>query len=283
MLSVLEIIKKTTDFFEARGIEHARFNAEHLIGHALGLKRMQLYLQFERLLKEQELEKIRPLVRRRAAREPLAYVLGETDFHGLRIKCDRRALIPRPETEELVALGLGKLGSSVTAPLLDLGTGTGCIALSLAKTFASAPVYAVDKSAEALSLASENAEGNGLTGRVTFLESDWYSAVPAELRFAAIFSNPPYLTQRECEETLPEVRSFEPHSALVADKEGLSDLENIVAGAASRLQDGGFLFLETGIAQHPALLEQLKAAGFSEFASHQDLSGRDRFLSAKKA
>src|SRR5882724_8426033 len=141
MLTVLEIIKKTTDFFAAKGIESPRLNAELLIGHALGLPRMQLYLQFERLLTEAELEKIRPLVRRRGLREPLQYVTGEMEFHGLKLKVDRRALIPRPETELLVASVIA-VCATPPARVLDLGTGSGAIALALAKEFPTALVTA---------------------------------------------------------------------------------------------------------------------------------------------
>src|SRR5882724_9418143 len=166
MLTVLEIIRKTTDFLAGKGIESARLNSELLVGHALGLKRMQLYLQFERPLSEAELEKIRPLVRRRGQHEPVQYVLGETDFFGLHLKTDRRALIPRPETEQLLEL----ITTRLTAPparVLDLGTGSGAIALALAKQYPLAAVTAVDTSEDALALARENAEATGLAGQVT--------------------------------------------------------------------------------------------------------------------
>ena len=156
MPTLLEIIKKTTDFLAAKGVESARLNAELLIGHALGMKRMALYLQFERLLGEPELEKIRPLVRRRSLREPLQYILGETEFHGLKLKVDRRALIPRPETELLVE---SVIAASLVPPgaILDLGTGSGAIALALAQKFTDAKVTATDVSEDALALARVNA------------------------------------------------------------------------------------------------------------------------------
>src|SRR3954471_14665010 len=155
MLTVLEIIKRTTDFFSGKGIESPRLNAELLIGHALGLKRMQLYLQFERPLAEPELEKIRPLVKRRGNREPLQYILGETEFSGVKLKVDSRALIPRPETERLIEVTMAAL-STPPARILDLGTGSGAIALALAKHYPEAKVTAVDRSAAALALAREN-------------------------------------------------------------------------------------------------------------------------------
>ncbi len=283
MLSVLEIIKKTTDFFAAKGIESARFNAETIVGHALGLKRMQLYLQFERLLSEAELDKIRPLVKRRSMREPLAYVLGEAEFHGLKLKVDRRALIPRPETEELVEMAV-KAYAEATAPtrILDLGTGSGCIALALAAAFPLARVTAVDASEDALSLATENAASTGLAERTRMLRSDWFSLLPEGESFDLIVSNPPYLTAAETAETLPEVRAHEPASALTAADDGLADLRKIVEGAPRFLTSGGRLFIETGIAQHARLLEMMAAVGFTEIVSKKDLSDRDRFVAGRK-
>jgi release factor glutamine methyltransferase len=278
MLTVLEIIKKTTDFFAAKGVESPRLNAELIVGHGLALKRMQLYVQFERLLSEVELERIRPLVRRRAQREPLQYVLGETEFFGLTLKTDRRALIPRPETELLVETIVAKL--TVPPPrILDLGTGTGAIALALAKTYADAVVVAVDASDEALSLARENAAKTGLEGRVTWIKSDWFSDVTATEHFDLIVSNPPYLSAAETAETSPEVRAHEPVGALTGKGvDGLDDLRAIVRAAPAYLSTGGLLALETGIAQHAALTALAKEAGFTSVESRQDLTGRDRFV-----
>lgn len=281
MLTVLEIIKKTTDFFAAKGVENPRLNAELLVGHGLGLKRMQLYLQFERLLTPAELETIRPLVRRRGQREPLQYILGETDFFGLKLKTDRRALIPRPETEYLVELVVGRT-TQPPSRILDLGTGTGAIALALGRTFPNAGVMAVDTSESALALAAENAVLNQMETRVNWLLSDWYSALPVEAQFDLIVANPPYLTSVETAETTPEVRDHEPANALTSGGvEGRDDLEKIISGAAQRMAPGALLALETGIAQHAALREFAAARGFRDIESLQDLTERERYLFAR--
>ena len=280
MLTVLEIIKKTTDFFAGKGIESPRLNAELLIGHALGLKRMALYLQFERLLAESELEKIRPLVRRRGLREPLQYIVGETEFHGLKLKVDRRALIPRPETELLVATIIERCTTPPTA-VLDLGTGSGAIALALAKQFPAAIVTGLDLSDEALSLARENAAATGLAEWVTFLKSSWFDALATDARFDLIVANPPYLSATETAQTAPEVRDHEPKSALTAAEEGLADLRIIISGAPKFLAPGGLVALETGIAQHAELVRLARAAGFAQIESRPDLTGRDRFVLAR--
>lgn len=300
-LTLLEVIQKTTDFFTAKGIESARLNAELVIGHALGLKRMQLYLQFERVLAEPELEKIRPLVKRRSQREPLQYIVGETEWSGLKLKVDRRALIPRHETELLVEL----IGERVPAPvtdavavtdvevngaptemrILDLGTGTGAIALALAKRYANAVVTAVDASGDALALAADNATALELGGRVTLVKSNWYDALPVPAadteRYDVIVSNPPYLTAEETAAAEPEVRVHEPVSALTAADAGLADLRIIISGAGRFLKSGGLLALETGIAQHATLTKWLGEAGFTEVESKRDLTDRDRFVFAR--
>lgn len=284
MLTVLEIVKRTTDFLGSKGIESPRLTSELLVGHALGLKRMQLYVQFEKPLAEADLEKIRPLVRRRAQREPLQYIFGETEWGGLKLKTDRRALIPRPETEYLLEL-LGEVwkGADAVPPtrILDLGTGTGALALGLATRFPEAKVCAVDRSADALALARENAAALGLADRVELRESDWYSNLGDVERFDLIVANPPYLSAHETAEAQPEVKTFEPMSALTSDEDGIADLRKVIAGAPQFLRDGGLLALETGIAQHAKLTELARAAGFTQIESKKDLTGRDRFIFAR--
>jgi release factor glutamine methyltransferase len=284
MITLLEVVQKTTDFLAAKGVDSARLNAELLIGHALGLKRMQLYLQFERELPETELEKIRPLVKRRSQREPLQYIVGETEWSGLRLKVDRRALIPRPETEYLVELLETRLADAAPTRILDLGTGTGAIALALAKRFPEAAVTAVDASADALALAGENARALALDGRVTLMKSSWYDALAAAAvaPFDLIVSNPPYLTAAETAAAEPEVRVFEPVTALTAAEAGLADLRTIIAGAGAFLKPDGWLALETGIAQHAQLAQWLGEAGLVAVESKRDLTDRDRFLFARR-
>jgi release factor glutamine methyltransferase len=205
--------------------------------------------------------------------------VGETEFFGVKLKVDRRALIPRPETEQLVEQVVREGLSSPPARILDLGTGSGAIALALAHAIPSATVVAVDRSADALTLARENAATLGLEARVSFLMSDWFEVVPAEA-FDVVVSNPPYLTDAETAQTSPEVRGFEPIQALISADDGLADLTTIIAGAPRYLRAGGLLAVETGIAQHARLLALAQAAGFSRSESKQDLTGRDRFVLA---
>ena len=277
MPPLLEILRKTTDFFRAKGIESARLDAEVLVAHALGLKRMDLYLQFERLLTDAELDALRPLVKRRGQREPLQHILGETDFFDLKLKTDRRGLIPRPETELLLEL-VTKNFDAAPARLLDLGTGTGAIALALAKFWPEANVVAVDRSAEALALARENAQKLSLADRVEFRESDWFAALAGAAPFQLIVSNPPYLSAAEVAVAEPEVREHDPRGALVAERDGRADLETIIRLAPPFLAAGGLLALETGIAQHAELTAFAAPFGYTAIESRRDLTDRERFL-----
>jgi release factor glutamine methyltransferase len=279
MLNVIEVVRKTSEFLASKGIESPRLNAELLVGHALGLPRMRLYLEFERPVGDAELTAVRELVRRRGRREPVQHILGFTEFCGLRLKTDPRALIPRPETELLVETAASRVAAP-PARILDLGTGGGAIALALARMFPSARVTAVDVSPEALQLASENAEATGLAGRVTFAESDWFGGLAPGETYDLVISNPPYLTPGETADAAPEVRDHEPARALTAGDGGFADIGTIVAGAPGALAPGGMLALETGIGHRSRLEEALKRAGFSRIEPHADLTGRDRFVLA---
>lgn len=279
MLNVIEVIKKTSEFFASKGLESPRLNAELLVGHALGLARMRLYLEFERPVSDAELAAIRELVRRRGKREPLQHVLGYTEFSGLRLKTDARALIPRTETEFLVETLVARCAPP-PGQILDLGTGGGAIALALASAFPEARVTAIDADPGALSLAAENAESTNLAGRVAFILSDWFEGLPAGSAFGLVVSNPPYLSEEEALAAAPEVRDHEPARALTSGAGGFADIERIIAGSLGVLEPGGMLALETGTGHHAAAEAAARTAGYARTESLQDLTGRDRFFLA---
>jgi release factor glutamine methyltransferase len=218
-------------------------------------------------------------VKRRGQREPLQYVLGEAEFFRVRLKVDRRALIPRPETEQLCELITAVLPGPPGA-ILDLGTGGGAIALALATFYPGAAVTAVDASAAALELARENAAALGLAGRIRFGQSDWYEALDPAERFDLIVANPPYLSHAETEATAEEVRGHEPRQALSPGPLGTEALARIIEGAPRFLDDKGLLALETGIDRHETLRTWAAAAGFGRVESRRDLSGRNRHILA---
>ena len=273
----MEVLQKTKAFFESKGIDNARLEAELIFSHVLDCPRLELYLQFERPLEQEIVDQLRGLVMRRSNREPLQYVLGEAPFRELTLKVDSRVLIPRPETELLIDY---IVEHSTRAPesILDLGTGSGAIALALAQEIPGVSVCAVDQSAESLALAKENAQQCGLADRVSFLESNWFSKV--EGTFDLIASNPPYLTECEWDEAQPEVKHFEPKGALTAENEGFLDLETIMHKAYSCLNKPGMLALETGIEHHQRLEQLAREVGYARTLSLKDDSGRNRFFFA---
>ena len=283
MLTILDVVRKTTDFLAQSGVPNPRLDAEWIMAHSLNVGRMDLYLQFERPLNETELAPIRELVRRRGDREPLQHILGFVDFADLRIACDARALIPRPETEELLEILKGELASSSPARILDLGTGSGVLALALAKCFPVTNVLAVDASEEALDLARENATANNLVERVRFLRSNWFAdLVEGEDLFDLIVSNPPYLSQEEWTCAEAEVREHDPKSALVAKNNGRADLLVILENALGHLCPGGLLAMETGEAHHDLLIARAKTAGYVDSRSLRDLAKKNRFFLARR-
>ena len=208
MQNLLDTLKKAAEFLARKGLEKPRMEAEHLFAAGLGLKRLDLYLQFERLLNDDEVKRLRDLTVRRGNREPLQHIVGKAEFRDLVLKSDKRALIPRPETEELIDLALALFPEDQAVRVLDLGTGSVAIALALAAERPLWKVDAVDRSADALALARENAAQCNLAERVNFAESDWFAAVTDA--YDLIVSNPPYLTEAEVAEADPEVRDFDP-------------------------------------------------------------------------
>ena len=275
--TVLEVLQGTTVYFKKHDVENPRLNAEHLLAHVLGRKRIELYLEFERVLTESELAPLREMVKRRGEGEPLQHLLGTVEFCGHLFLCDKRAMVPRPETEELVEF----LKSEIRNPkseILDVGTGSGVIALSLAAKFPAAEILAVDISDDALTLALENATRLSLAGRVRFLKSNLLENV--EGTFDLVVANLPYVST-QTRDTLSREVLHDPAVAVFAGARGDELVRELIAHARSRLRPGGMLALEVGIGQSEPLLSALAEKNYRDISSKHDYSGVTRFLFAR--
>lgn len=284
--TVLRLMRWSGEYLEGKGVERGRLDAEHLLAHTLGVKRLQLYLQFDRPLERHELDAFRPLLRRRAEREPLQYIMGHAAFRELELRVDRRVLIPRPETEvlvdEVLAWAVGRGTADLAA--LDVGTGSGAIALSLALEGPFSRVVATDVSAPALELARENAAAAGVADRVDFREGSLFQVLSAGERFDAVVSNPPYVADGEAPALEPEVAAWEPAQALFGGADGLAVIRPLVAGAGAVLAPGGLLALEVGAAQVGMVVAAVEeSGGYDEVRVRRDLAGRERVVLAQRA
>jgi release factor glutamine methyltransferase len=276
-MTVLELLQATTAYFKKRNVENPRLNAEHLLAHVLGRKRIELYLDFERKLTETELTPLRDLVKRRSEGEPLQHLLGTVEFCGHVFLCDKRAMVPRPETEELVEF----LKSEIQDPkseIVDVGTGSGVISLSLAAEFPEARILAVDVSDDALALAQENAARLNLGDRVQVLKSRLLENV--EGAFDLIVANLPYISTQD-RHTLSREVLHDPEIALFAGTRGDELVRELIADAPSRLRPGGMLALEIGLGQSEALLSALAEKNYRDICSKNDYNGVTRFLFAR--
>jgi len=273
-----EVVRRSTEYLARKGVPSPRVDAEHVVAKALGLTRLDLYLQYDRPLTEDETAACRELVRRRGTREPLAYILGEWGFRRLTLTVDDRALIPRPETEVVVERCLALLEGVEAPRALDVGTGTGAIALAIADERPDADVTAIDVSKDALELARENAERTGLASRVQLLLQDLDEGLP-DGPYDLVVSNPPYVGPEEIDVLQPEVRDWEPREALVG--EGMTGA--VVTGATSVLAPGGALVLEVAEGTAERVSGLLAEAGFEEVAATADLAGRDRVVEGRWA
>ena len=277
-MTVLDILQSTTAYFKKRGIENPRLNAEHLLAHSLGRKRLDVYLEFERDLAEPELAPLRELVRRRGQNEPLQHLLGTVEFCGNIFLCDKRALVPRPETEEFVEfLDPTIRGQKSEVGIIDVGTGSGVIALSLAAKFPDAEIIATDISDDALLLARENAVRLG-TDRVQFLKSDLLENVDG--KFDLMVANLPYISRHDRDQLAPEVLR-DPEVALFAGEKGDEIIRRLIETAPSHLSRKGLLALEIGLGQEPALIDLLRDKNYGDIEAKNDYSGRTRFLFAR--
>ena len=280
--TILRMILWSAEYLKNKGVETGRLDAEWLLAAALGVDRLQLYLKYDRPLSSEEREAFKPLLRRRARREPLQYIIGRTGFRELELKTDPRVLIPRPETEVLVQEVLD-WASSGTESVWDMGTGTGAVALSLAAEGTWTRVVATDVSPEALSVAADNAERYDLGGHVEFREGSLFEPLEEGERFDVIVSNPPYIAEGEKGELQPEVRDWEPPEALFAGEDGLDVIRQLVAGAPKHLLPGGLLALECGLGQAEGIAADVQATGaFGAVRIRSDLTGRPRFVTAER-
>ena len=284
-MTVLEVIRRSAEFLEKKGVDSPRLQAELLLADVLKLPRMQLYLNFERQLAPVEEGGFREFVKRRGQREPLQQIIGSTSFCGLDITVNRYVLVPRPETE-LLAESAWRFLSEVTAresrPLtaLDFGTGSGCLAVTLAVKCGAAHITALDVSSNALDLARQNAARNGVAERVSFVEANALDMLPAEARFDLLVSNPPYVPTAEIATLQPEVRDYEPRQALDGGSDGLDFYRHFAAGAAARLRPGGKIMLEFGDRQAPALRNMFEQQNWIVERIVDDYTQRPRVLIA---
>lgn len=277
-MTILDVINKTAPFLGKHGIDSPRLTIELLLAHLLRKRRLDLYLEFERVLPEPTLAQLREMVRRRLAGEPLQYITGETEFCGLRFAVDRRVLIPRPETELLVTTALGRMANRASPVLADICTGSGCVAVSLAAKSPVAQVWATDVSADAIAVAEGNAKRHQVEKKIRFSVSDLLTGLPNSLTVDAMVSNPPYIASGDWAKLPKEVRDFEPVQALVAGEDGLKFHRRILNDARRFLLPDGFLCLELGAGQRPAVEQLCASRGYRLDQVVKDLQGHERVV-----
>jgi len=278
-MTVLEVLQSTTGYFQKRNIDSPRLNAEHLLAHVLSRKRMELYLDFDRQVRESELAPLRELLKRRGSGEPLQHLLGTVEFCGRSFRCDKRALVPRPETEQLVELLISHLKSEIASSrIIDVGTGSGVIALTLAAEFPTAEIVGADVSDDALMLARENAERLKLADRVLFLRSNLLESIQPD--FDLIVANLPYVSADDRENLSREVL-HDPEVALFAGSRGDELMRQLIEDAPSWLRPGGMLAMEIGLGQSETLVAALAEKNYRDILTEKDYSGVIRFLFAR--
>ncbi len=286
-MTVLEVITRSTEFLTKKGVDSPRLQVELLLAHQLKLPRMQLYLNFERALSTPELEGVREMVRRRGLREPLQHIVGSTCFCGYEFAVNRNVLVPRPETELLAEYGwtyLQSLNHANCSPrtLLDWGTGSGCLAVTLAAKCPAIQAWAVDISPEALTIARQNADQNAVADRIQFLEGPGFQALPVGSQFDLIVSNPPYIPAADIAVLDPEVRDFDPRLALDGGADGLDCYRALAAEAPAFLRADGRLALELGDDQEPAVRRLFEAEKWIVEQVKNDYAGKPRILIARR-
>ncbi|MCE5333504.1 MAG: peptide chain release factor N(5)-glutamine methyltransferase [Desulfobacteraceae bacterium] len=275
--TVLKVLQWTAQYFASKGLSGSRADAEVLLAHVLGVERIQLYLNHDKPLAPEELALYRQLIRRRTSFEPVQYIVGRQEFWSLPFEVTPDVLIPRPETEVLVERALELIGSR-PALVLDLGTGSGAIAVALAHERSEVRVLATDLSYPALAMAKRNARRNGVADRISFALSDLFDALADRPLFDVIASNPPYISEADFPGLAPEITRHEPHCALRAGLQGLDIVRSIIAQFRSRLKPGGSLLMEIGQGQADILEKELAPDFPGAFDFMEDYSGIRRVL-----
>lgn len=281
MIALVDVLQRTSRFFQERGVPSARLDAELILASVLKLDRVGLYLQHDRPLTDAELEALRPLVRRRGAREPMAWILGSKGFWKIELHSPPGVLVPRPDTEALVEAALTQLPEDEERFVADVGSGTGAVGLSLAWARPKVKLYATDLSPEALAATRENASRLGLTDRVAVLRGPLLEPIPAKRPVDLVVSNPPYIPSAQIETLAPEIRDHEPRLALDGGPDGLDVYRRLIPAAAARARVA--VLLEVGDGQAQAVAALLEAAGLSEVRTWKDLSGTERVVGGRKA
>jgi len=281
--TILRLLDWTARFFESKGIDTARLDAELLLAHALGCRRIELYARYDEVPDGEPLARFRDAVRRRSQRVPAKYLTGETEFYSLALAVGPAVLIPRPETEFLVEQALKALPKDEERRVADLGTGSGAIAIAVAKHRPEASLVATDASPEALDVARANAQRHGVGDRIEFRRGSWFEALAAGMVFDAIVSNPPYVATADLARAMPEVRDHEPRAALDGGPDGLDALRTLAAGAPAWLKPGGWLIVEVGAGQAEAVTELAEGTGrYETIGVVPDFAGIDRVVSMRK-
>jgi release factor glutamine methyltransferase len=277
-VTVLELIQNTTAFFQRKGVESPRLSIEYLLAEALGKRRLDLYLDYDQRLPEQILNPLRDKVRRRSEGEPLQHLIGSWEFYGRPFKTDRRALIPRPETERLAEIVLNRIEPDATQRLADVGTGSGVLAVTFAKERPALRIIATEISADALALARENAGYHDVADRITWRETDLLSGTEGDLDF--LVANLPYIPTAEIPQLSREVR-YDPMLALDGGRDGLHLIRRLVSDAPAYLKTAAWICLEIGIGQSSVVAKLLEQQKFRDISVENDYQGVERFLSAR--
>lgn len=280
----LEILNQAVDKLRSAGIDRPRTNAELLLGAVLNKSKVDLYLNKDRILTSAEIEKFSGYIKERISHRPLQYIVGTVEFFGLEFKVDKRVLIPRPETETLVEVVIERLADRQNPKIVDLGTGSGAIAISLAANLENPFVYATDVSPDALELAKENASRNKVESQIEFLCGDLLEPIKKrnlEGQIDCVVSNPPYVNKDELESLPREVKDYEPIVALTSDKDGLLFHKKIIESSPNFLKKGGLLALETALGQAGKVADLIRhSKAFDSVEVRKDLGGIDRVVKA---